>query len=249
MDKEVVAEELQNTNTEQLPEEKEGAAPEKMLPESRVIELIKKAKYKGEKKMQDKLEAVTQELEQLRGQSEPQQAAPQQSIGGMQQVDPEQIRQQVMEKIKEEMLEQQRQQHQEMLQKQAQEVADSFYNKMGQGKEMFDDFDAVTSDFEPNAFPELVFLANEADNTAAIIYELKKNPQKLAALQVLVSQSPNMARSEITKLSQSIKANEEAARQEREVTEPLNRMKPSQAGAGSGSFSIKDLRNMSSLRG
>ena len=87
------------------------------------------------------------------------------------------------------------------------------------------------------------------DNTPAIIYELRKNPGKLADLAVLVERSPNMARSELTKLSESIKRNDEAKRTLQEAQDPLNRLKPSPVGADNGKRTIRDYKNSPFLRG
>ena len=46
----------------------EDSPPEKMLPASQVNELIKKAKRKGEQKMQEQLDAAQQQIEQLQKQ-------------------------------------------------------------------------------------------------------------------------------------------------------------------------------------
>jgi hypothetical protein len=234
--------------------------PEETLPKSRVTELIKKAKYKGEKKLMDELEAAKQQIEELKAQ-QAQQSAPAaapvqqaQQMGGMQQqqpqFDPQQMQAQIMQQIQAEMLKRQQEEHQAQLEKEVSAVANQYYAKMAQGKEHFDDFEAVTADFDPAAFPQLVYMANEADNTAQIIYELKKNPQKLATLATLVERSPQMARSELAKMSNAIKTNQEAVANAKQPNDPLSRLKPTQAGADSGTpTSIRDLKNSPFLRG
>ena len=66
MDAKDIAEELQDTNV--VEPEAEAPPPEKMLPASQVNELIKKAKRKGEQKMQEQLDAAKQQIEQLQTQ-------------------------------------------------------------------------------------------------------------------------------------------------------------------------------------
>jgi hypothetical protein len=230
-------------------------SPEKMIPESRVTELIKKAKWHGERKMQDQLEAARQEIEQLKAQ----QQLPREQVESMQvqpaqqqnsqAIDPQQIQQQVMQLIAQQRQEEEKQRQASQIEQEVAQVAQQYFGKMAQGKDLYDDFEAVTSDFNPADFPQLVFLANQMDNTAAIIYELRKNPGKLADLAVLVERSPNMAKSELNKLSQSILRNDEAKRNLQEPQDPMSRLKPSQAGTGAGEFkTVADFKNASYLR-
>ena len=248
MDIKDVAEDLRDTeNMEQLAETGETEEPEKTLPVSRVNELVKKAKHKGERKMQDKLDALTQEIQQLKA-SQGQEQSPG-GIGGISQVNPDQIRQQILDQVKQDIMSQQEEQQRKLIEDQARQVADQYHAKMGQGKDKYDDWDSVISDFEPEAFPELVYLANQTDNTADIIYELRKNPTKLVTLNNLVKASPRLAQAELAKLADSIKANQNAKLAENQVEEPLDRMKPSTVGVDNGSRSIRDLRSQPSLRG
>ncbi len=239
-------------------EHAETTPPEKMLPASQVNELIKKAKRKGEQKMQEQLDAAKQQIEQLQTQNAQQglqntaqtgspQQAPQQ--GQQQGVDPQQVMQQVMQQIEMKQQEDQAKRHQEQIEQEVNQVAQQYFGKMAQGKDMFDDFEAITADFNPAEFPQLVFLANQMDNTPAIIYELRKNPGKLADLAVLVEKSPNMARNELSKLSESIKRNDEAKRNLQEPQDPLNRLKPSPVGTDNGTKSVRDFKAASYLKG
>lgn len=234
--------------TENLSEDtQDESESEKMLPVSRVNELIGKAKHKGEMKMQDKLDEVTQELQNLKESQS--QGQSQMGMGGVSQVNSDEIRQQILEQVKQDLISQQEQQQQKLVEDQARQVADQYHSKMNLGKEKYDDWDAVTADFEPEAFPELVYLANQSDNTADIIYELRKNPTKLVTLNNLVKSSPRLAKSELAKLSDSIKTNQEAIQDEKQVAEPLDRLKPSSVGVDNGQQSIQDLRRNNSLRG
>lgn len=245
-----IAEELQDTNVAEV-EAQDSAkteAPEKMLSVSRVNELIKKAKRDGERKMQEQLEAAKQQIEQLQGQqAQPpvqQQQPMQQQPQGM---SPEQM-QQVMQMVQQKQQEEESKRHQEQLEKEVNDVAQQYFGKLAQGKEAYEDFDAITASFDPAAFPQLVYLATQADNTAAIIYELQKNPAKLATLSTLVDKSPAMARSEIAKLSQSIKTNEAAKNNLQEAQNPLNRLKPSPAGTDNGTKTVRDFKAANYLK-
>lgn len=230
----------------------EPAAPEKMLPASQVNVLIQKAKRKGEQKMQEQLDAARQQIEQLQAQQGQtqvpamQQQAPQPQGQG---IDAQQIQAQVMQLFEQKQQEDALKRHNEQLEQEVNQVAQQYFGKMAQGKDMFEDFEAITADFNPAEFPQLVFLANQMDNTPAIIYELRKNPGKLADLSVLVEKSPTMARSELAKLSESIKRNDEAKRTLQEPQDPLNRLKPSPVGTDNGTKNVRDFKGASYLRG
>ncbi len=263
MDAKDIAEDLlQDTNVgdEEATQEAEPTPPEKMLPASQVNELIKKAKRKGEQKMQEQLDAAKQQIEQLQAQQAQQQVQnvaqtgsqqpPQQQQQGQPQgADTQQIMQQVMQQLQQKQQEDEAKRHQEEIEQEVNQVAQQYFGKMAQGKDMFEDFEAITADFNPAEFPQLVFLANQMDNTPAIIYELRKNPGKLADLAVLVEKSPSMARNELSKLSESIKRNDEAKRNLQEPQDPLNRLKPSPVGTDNGTKNVRDFKAASYLKG
>lgn len=234
--------------------EKEDNKPEKMLPASRVTQLIKKAKHEGERKMAQQLEEARAELERLKQaqQTQPEQIAQQQapSIGGIQQPNMQEVEQRAIAAIEQRLKEREEAVRQEALQRHMQDVADSFFSKMERGKEMYQDFEDITASFDPAAFPSLVYLANEVDNTPAVIYELQKNPSKLTHLAFLVERSPSMARREIAKLSESIKANQQALQEERHASEPLSRLKPSTTVGADNSQpkTVRDFKNASWLK-
>jgi hypothetical protein len=161
---------------------------------------------------------------------------------------PEQM-QQVMQMVQQKQQEEAEKAHQAQLEKEVNEVAQQYFGKLAQGKEMYEDFDAVTANFDPAAFPQLVYLATQADNTAAIIYELQKNPSKLATLATLVERSPAMARAELAKLSQSIKTNEDAKNNLQQAQDPLNRLKPSPVGTDNGTKTVRDFKAANYLKG
>ena len=254
MDAKEIAEELQETivGEEDVPRGTIEPPPEKMLSVSRVNELVKKAKRDGEKKMQAELDAARHQIEQLQGQQgqQPVQQAPQQQTQQPQQqqgMSPEQM-QQVMAMVQKQQQEQQEKAHQAQLEKEVNDVAQQYFGKLAQGREAYEDFDAVTADFDPAAFPQLVYLATQTDNTAAIIYELQKNPAKLAQLSVMVDKSPAQARKMLASLSESIKTNEDAKRNLQEAQDPLNRLKPSPVGTDNGTKGVRDYKQASYLK-
>lgn len=211
---------------------------EKMLPVSRVEELVKKAKLKGRDSMQAELDALKAENAQLKNGG---------SMGGMAvsaPVDPESIKQQVLKDLQEQMQQANQQRAQEELEKEANRIADAYKAKMSTGKDAYEDFDTVMADFNPAAFPNLVYLANQVDNTPAVMYELMKNPSKWATLAVLSERDPNAAQSMISKISASIKANEQAKAEEKTPPAPLGRMSSSTTGQDNGKKTVRDFKSM-----
>lgn len=188
--------------------------------------------------MQAELEALKAENAQLKTDG---------SMGGMSApaaVDPEAIKQQIMNDLREQMQQANTQRAQEELEKEANKIADAYKAKMSTGKDTYEDFDDVMSDFNPAAFPNLVFLANQVDNTPAVMYELMKNPSKWATLAVLSERDPNAAQSMISKISASIKANEQAKADEKNVPAPLGRMSSSTTGQDNGTKTVRDFKEM-----
>ena len=249
MDAKDIAEELQDLVVEQSDsQESPESPPEKMLTASQVNALVQKAKRKGEQKMQEQLDAAKAELDLLKAQQGQQQEAPQQQQQAPQGIDPAQLQQLVAQQIAQQQEEAQRKQHEAQLHEEVNQVAQQYFGKMDQGRSLYDDFEAVTADFNPAEFPQLVYLANELDNTAAVIYELRKNPAKLASIEAMVNKSPGIAKSMLSDLSQSIKRNEDAKRNLQEPQDPLNRMKPSTVGTDNGEKNVRDFKGASFLR-
>jgi hypothetical protein len=128
-------------------------------------------------------------------------------------------------------------------QEQASRIATEFFTKLGTGKEKYQDFEKVMSDVEFQTIPHVVELANMTENTADVMYELGKNPSKIANLQQLISISPKLAYAEMQRLSQSIKDNESAA-STKLPRDPLSQIRPSSnTGTDNGAMSVRDLRS------
>jgi FtsZ-binding cell division protein ZapB len=225
------------TDVSGAPEAIEQVAQEKMIPVSRVEELVKKAKLKGRDAMQEEIEAVRRENEQLKAGGG--------SMGGMAApIDVDSLRQQILADLKQQFQQQDETRAQEELQREAQRLADEYHGRMSAGKSQFEDFDEIMADFNPAAFPNLVYLATQVDNTPAVMYELMKNPSKWATAAVLAERDPNAAQNMINRMSASIKANETAKAQEREVNAPLSRMQSSPTGQDNGALGLRDFKRM-----
>lgn len=130
------------------------------------------------------------------------------------------------------------------------DVVRNYEEKMKMGPELYSDFNDVMADYNPSAFPQVTLLAAQMDNLPDIMYELAKNPGKLTHLHTLALASPDMARKELVKLSESIKRNDDAVNNNVKSPSPLSKLKPSaNAGSDTGKRKISDLRKMPWLRG
>jgi hypothetical protein len=214
---------------------------EKMLSQSQVDKIIKHKTYQAAQVQRELEERHQRELEQIKAQ---QQQQTQRNENVPRDVDANAIYQQVQERFNEEM--QQRQLKSEM-----DRVANAYISKMEQGKTAYDDFDEVTKEFDPTAFPQLTYLVAGIDNAADVIYDLSRNPLKLAGLDRLAEKNPRQAQAELLKLSRSIAENRQAQSDENsnQVAAPLDRLQSSRISGSNGKASIRDLRNQPWLKG
>lgn len=214
-------------------------AQEKTLTQSQVNAIVQREKERaGEKARREAEEIYKQQLAQSGQQTHQAQQS------GALDDNADSIYQKVQERFMQEM--QQRQQETEM-----QNVANKYLQQMQSGKDAYEDFNEVTADFDPTEFPQLVYLVAGLDNAAEVIYDLSKNPAKLATMDLLASRAPKKAQAELMKLATSIKDNRQAARDadDQSVDAPLDRLQPSRVGTGNGKLSIADLRRQPWLRG
>lgn len=221
--------------------------PEKTLPVSRVNEIVKREKGLAAEKIRRELESQhAEEISRLKSQN---QAPIQDDMSSS--VEDRVVNRLMAEAKKHEDAEAKRYQD-EMEAKQVEEanqLVAKYSSKMAQGREFFDDFEDVMSDFVPQAFPQLVYLAASEENTPQIMYELAKNPQKLASLHTLAMTHPALAEKEMKKLAQSISVNHQAMQENVSAPQPLSRLKSSQStGVDSGKMSIADFKNADWLR-
>lgn len=132
----------------------------------------------------------------------------------------------------------------------AQRIASEFFTKVGAGEGGIKEFEKLVSDsgVDLGAIPYHVQLANRVDNTREVMVELMKNPTKIGAIQNLIDidlragRHPTLAMAEITRLSESIKANQKGAKYQA-PNDPLSQLRPSNAGAGNnGPLSVGDYK-------
>jgi len=217
----------------------EETPKEKTLPVSRVEELVKKAKLKGRDQLQAEIDAVNAENAQLK---EGQDAG---SMGGMAApVDIAAIEKNVMATLEKRFQDAQEAKAAKELDDEAQQIAADYRSKMSTGKDTYDDFDEVMADFNPKAFPNLVYLANQVENTPAVMYELMQNPNKWATLAVLSERDPEAAQKMIGRISGSIQANQQAKAEDKDVSPPLGRLSSTPTGQDNGKLGIRDYKRM-----
>lgn len=213
------------------------------LSRAHATELIKREKEAAYRKAQREYQA---QLEQFKtGQA--------QSMGGMQQP-PDELVNQAVERKFQALQEQYEAENQEQRKAEystfVNEQAKSYLEKMDRSGGLADDFREMTSRFKPDRFKEIFFLANSYENTPALIYELGKNPEKLAQINLMMQSDPDMAKVMMDNLNKSIEFNDQAKQNNKSAEPPLDRPRPSlAAGADNGMMSLADLKKSTFLRG
>jgi len=140
-------------------------------------------------------------------------------------------------------------QQQHLMAKDAERIVSEFASKMDMGKEAYEDFEDSVRELDLRSIPEIVHLANSVGNTADVMYDLAKNPYKIANLKVLAQTSPQLAKKEMQRLSQSIDSNK-AAVQQVNTRAPVSQMKPSTGIADGGTgMTLKDFKRAPWARG
>jgi hypothetical protein len=124
----------------------------------------------------------------------------------------------------------------------------NFATQMGGGTKKYSDFDETVAGLgDLSQIPHIVQLATESGMADDVLYELGKNPSKVATLTILSSLNPQLAKIETQKLRDSIVKNQTAS-QSPEVPSPLSQITPSTVGTDNGTRSVKDLRRASWAR-
>lgn len=217
-------------------------AEERSFRQSEVNEIVKKAKYGAVEDYKRISQQQPDYAQQKYGSAAPQVQQPYTTPQNSGQSSDEQLRRIASEEIqrsRDEWLSEARNRAETEA---AQRVVQNFWNKIGTGKEKYQDFEQITGDIEYARFPNVVqLLADHVDNAGDIMYELGKDRVKMAAIEQLASMSPKDAITHMQKLSKSIKDNE-AAGKVRMPNEPLSQLRPSNTGTDNGALSVKDLR-------
>lgn len=131
----------------------------------------------------------------------------------------------------------------------ANKVAQSYSQKINSEMNSDPEFAELYSELNIESHPDMVFLVNDLDNTAAVVKDMAKNPGKFAQVMMLArGGNQQLAFKELKKLSDSIKAND-AAKKQTIPPAPLSQMKPSHLSAGDGKLTVKDFKANPKYRG
>jgi hypothetical protein len=177
-----------------------------------------------------------------------------QGMGGMQPqapaIDEEAILEKATQRMQSQFEAQKRETEEAQQRAQVDAMARTYLEKMKQGPTLYEDFEEVTKGFKPNKYPQVAVIAAELENTPDIIYDLRKNPQKLATLQMFaLNEDYDELREELTKLSKSIKNNSQSLSQNQKSPQPLTKLKSSAfAGQDTGKRTISDMRKESRFK-
>jgi hypothetical protein len=229
---------VQNDSKEELiPEQVKAPAEEKMLKQSEVNEIVGRAKREAHDK------AIREaEMKYAISNTQPaqQQAVSTQNIGGMQQLNDEQVRRLIMEQA-----------HHMAMDAVARKTGDEIEHKISSVKEKYTDHEDTIKKLNllkiAEYSPEFVYMINSLDNAGDVLYDLGKNPTKLAPLLSLSKTHPELAADSLRSLSESIKDNEKALKAQ-SPSDPLSQIKPSPTKTDNGSMTISDLRRQPNLR-
>lgn len=127
------------------------------------------------------------------------------------------------------------------------QAAKRLYDKIDAAKAKYPDFEKVTKLLNIDGMPvDYAHVFNEFDNAGDILYELGKNPEKLASVTSL-SYDKNLTKAVLGKISDSIKTNETALK-EIKAKPPLSQTQASITGVDSGAITIDDFRALKSHR-
>ena len=219
---------------------------EKLLSADHVNKIVQREKALVADKVRREMEAQHQaQLQQMQAQNQ----TPPQANGGGSEQNADEIEARIYQRIMDEATKAQQEQEQQQHKQAIEQTASQYFLKMGKGHELFDDFKETMSAFNPAAFPQVVYLATELENTPELMYEMAKNPHKLATIDYLAQRDPMAAKAELAKLANSIQANKKAKEEDIQTNPPLSRIKSSSVGGDSGKMTVRDLKSLPSLRG
>jgi hypothetical protein len=133
---------------------------------------------------------------------------------------------------------------QEQQEAHGQQIAKQLAAKVSIAAEKYPDFNDVVKEVDyVNNFPDILSLSNTVDNSGDVLYDLAKNPGKIATLRQYIRDLPaNLVQKEILRMSESIKANQNALNAT-SAPSPLAPIKPSNTGTDNGKIkSAADYR-------
>lgn len=134
-----------------------------------------------------------------------------------------------------------------------QQIINDFSQKILDGKNQYTDYEEVVAPLRlaetmnESTFAAFIRNANDMPNPADMLYDIGKNPSKLAQLTNVLRETPHLAPQAFKRLSDSIVANKTAA-DAKKVNEPLSQVKNSYTGTDSGDGTVADYRKLDWLR-
>lgn len=217
----------------------ETRKPPRIIPQEyqgMVNDVAKKARMEEREKVQREHAA---ELEALKASQQSQAPVEQQEVAHNDDSARQRVREELMLMARE---------HQAKVEREAEEqrirqIADTYFQKMERGPELFDDFEDVMKDFNHSKNADVIELAHEFDNLPQVMYELASNRLKAAELRRLAKDDPEDARYELQRLAKSISQNETAQNQYIPAKPPLTKPSPSNVGTKSSEMTLADYKN------
>lgn len=225
---------VESTSSEAPTESKPSAPVEKMIPQSQVNRIAAREAREAAEKVRAEYEAKYGQSQQSQSQ-QPNQPA---NIGGMIQISPEQLRQEIHRAARDMSVE-----------SQAQEIERNWKSTMNAEMDRDPEFAQAYQDLDIESNPGLLLEIYGMDNKVAVMKDLANNPSKYANILYLAGQNKGaLAKKELDRLSASIKANEQAQKQPK-VDAPLGHLKPSNIGTDNGEMGVSDFMSQPWLRG
>lgn len=213
--------------------------PEKLLSQAEVNGLVGGAKQKGYEKGYAQALAEAQAKVQAQPPVQPVQQPLDPNLSSDERV--RQIAAQESERhfkaIQEQAIQKQQEAH-------GQQIAAQLAAKVNAAAEKYADFNDVVRDVDyVNNFQDVLALSNTVDNSGDVLYDLAKNPGKLATLRQYMRELPaHLVQKEMLRMSESIKANQNALGAPSSPS-PLAPIKPSNTGTDNGKMkSAADYR-------
>ncbi len=222
-------------------EEAKNTAPEgnaDLLTRDIVSKIVDRERKKAFEKGREEAMAELQEQQSQQQAPAEQIQQGQQSLGGMQQMSPQDIQRMIAEHAPQAL-----QEH--MQQQRTQQTIDSFVSKMQAAEAKYPGLESKLDELDYSTLAPIVKMANDMENTGDIMKELIDNPEKMSNLILLSYTQPKLAFKKMADLSNSIKTNTEAMAQEKKAQDPMSQLKPSSsAGMDNSDMSVTDFRKM-----
>lgn len=127
---------------------------------------------------------------------------------------------------------------QRQIEEQGRQILNSIGNKAQTAAKEIPDYDDVTGKVNWGQIPQVLGYADHVDNGGHVLYHLAKNPSHIGSI---LSLPPDLAVSEIRRLSDSLKINQ-AAKNYDMPPEPLGRIPTSTAGVSSNKLSRAEIK-------